>query len=248
MNDRLNNLLFKYRAFNKSSLEILINKKIYLAKSCTFNDPFDSQLLPKDFQQELVDLGYQLEDVQINEYNDYVKDRLDGYGIFSMSESHDNILMWAHYADSHKGFCLGFKNDLNRYFTEYDYPIWKEDVIYDIDHPFQSVIDDLLKKRKYNSRDDFDNYCKLSDALLNAALTVKHKSWNYEKEVRVISEFNGLQNFESQAIQIVILGLKVTEEDEDTIRSLLASNEWKHVKIYKAIRSKAALKIEIVDG
>jgi len=77
MNDKFNNLLFKYRTFNKSSLEILINKKIYLAKSCTFNDPFDSQLLPKDFQQELVDLGVQPEDVNINEHSNYVKDRQD---------------------------------------------------------------------------------------------------------------------------------------------------------------------------
>ncbi len=99
---------------------------------------------------------------------------------------------------------------------------------------------------RHKKADDFENYCNLSEALLNTALTVKN--WDYEKEVRVISESNGLQSFESQAIQIVILGLKVTEEDEDTIRSLLASNEWKHVKIYKAIRGKAALKIEIVDG
>ncbi len=48
--------------------------------------------------------------------------------------------------------------------------------------------------------------------------------------------------------ELVDLGLKITEEDEKTIRSLLASNEWKHVEIFKAIRSKAALKIEIVDG
>ncbi|EPJ44297.1 MAG: hypothetical protein OFPII_35920 [Osedax symbiont Rs1] len=32
----------------------------------------------------------------------------DMYGILSMTERIDNLLMWSHYADSHTGFVIGF--------------------------------------------------------------------------------------------------------------------------------------------
>ncbi|HGY1053520.1 TPA: DUF2971 domain-containing protein, partial [Aeromonas salmonicida subsp. pectinolytica] len=33
----------------------------------------------------------------------------------SLSRNNTNILMWSHYADSHKGFCIGFSRQ-NNYF------------------------------------------------------------------------------------------------------------------------------------
>lgn len=39
---------------------------------------------------------------------------LDSRGVCCFSETSDDILMWSHYADNHKGFCLGFKTACNR--------------------------------------------------------------------------------------------------------------------------------------
>ncbi|MBV9575704.1 MAG: DUF2971 domain-containing protein [Gammaproteobacteria bacterium] len=41
-------------------------------------------------------------------YNEYVHNQL---GILSLSSCNDSILMWSHYADFHKGFCIGFKTN-----------------------------------------------------------------------------------------------------------------------------------------
>jgi hypothetical protein len=45
-----------------------------------------------------------------------VRKRQMNYGVFTLSESNSNILMWSHYADNHMGFCIEFsrtsENDL----------------------------------------------------------------------------------------------------------------------------------------
>src|SRR6185369_14631106 len=40
---------------------------------------------------------------------DGLDDQLNGVGIFSMSRLPDQPLMWAHYANDHKGICIGFE-------------------------------------------------------------------------------------------------------------------------------------------
>jgi hypothetical protein len=37
-----------------------------------------------------------------------IKDRSEIGGIFSLSESNRISLMWSHYANSHRGFCIGY--------------------------------------------------------------------------------------------------------------------------------------------
>lgn len=42
-------------------------------------------------------------------FNDYGKEVVyKQFGIYSLTSKSDNLLMWSHYADSHKGFCVGF--------------------------------------------------------------------------------------------------------------------------------------------
>ena len=39
---------------------------------------------------------------------------INNFGAFSMSQLKDNILMWSHYANQHKGFCIEFvRNNSN---------------------------------------------------------------------------------------------------------------------------------------
>jgi len=45
-------------------------------------------------------------------YKDYLKSINEEFGIFSLSKSKNNLLMWSHYADSHKGYCIGFDHEM----------------------------------------------------------------------------------------------------------------------------------------
>ncbi len=227
---------------------MFLNKQLYFPVSKQFNDPFDAQLLPSSFIKELKTLGYQPSGDEFDMQESYVKDRLLNYGIYSLSRKGDDILMWSHYAKSHTGICVGFKENITHHFREYDYPIWVYDVVYETEHPFKKILEDLNTKARFNSVDLFANHCSLGFALLETALTVKHESWHYEKEVRVVAEINGFQSFHPSAVDCVILGLNTSKSDELTLRSVLSTPEWLHVKVKRAVRSEAALSLKIVDA
>jgi hypothetical protein len=219
---------------------------LYFSLSSDFNDPFDAKLLPRDFVAEMKEMGLCDGPDFISEHNIYVKDRINGCGIFSMSRKCDDILMWSHYADSHKGMCIGFNYEITQYIDNYS-PMWKVLVRYYGNHPFMNIYEDMRKGRSFNSPDDFMNFVGLGNALLDAALSVKHESWKYEDEVRIVSEDNGLHEFNPEAIDHVIFGINTPQSDQETIKNILKSSTWQHVRIFHAQRSKAALSLDIVD-
>ena len=85
------------------------------------------------------------------------------YSGLCFSRSWNNILMWSHYAEKHKGICLGF-----------DVP---DQLTRDIRY-----IGDLLVTGDPSSLSP-DEKLRISELLL----WVKYKGWCYEEEVRVIS-------------------------------------------------------------
>lgn len=241
----MNNFLYKYKAIDKYSLEILINRELYFPTTNQFNDPFDGQLLPSDFISELKELGYAGPVEEISRHDNFVKDRINGYGVLSLSRVCNDILMWSHYANAHKGMCLGFKPDLWRYFDNYDWPIDHKTVRYSQDHPFKEIHSDLILQKRFNSNDGFLNLCEMSSALEDAAFTVKHSSWSYENEERIISHCAGPHSFRPEALDHIVLGMNISKTDEATIKSLLDSSRWRHVRIFKATRGRAALSVDV---
>jgi hypothetical protein len=119
----LNKLLYKYRAANKFFFDILINNQLYFSTTSDFNDPFDGQLKPNEFALELKNLGCKEDLSQFSRHSQYVEDSINRSAVLSLSTTSDNILMWSHYANSHKGVCLGFNNNLTNSFVD-----WDEDV------------------------------------------------------------------------------------------------------------------------
>lgn len=81
--------LYKYKSLQDLYyfIDILLNKRLYAAKYLELNDPLE---------------GY------IGSYcgNDGVYDQRANTRICSLATDYKNILMWSHYADSHKGCCI----------------------------------------------------------------------------------------------------------------------------------------------
>lgn len=102
-------------------------------------------------------------------------------GIVSLSETHRNILLWAHYANHHKGVCIGY----NPNFLS-SLPPPKE---------YDSIVDKIIPiKIKYDSSrfDEFEvnhelDINELAKELTLASLTRKSDDWIYEKEHRCIT-------------------------------------------------------------
>ena len=121
----------------------------------------------------------------------------------SLCTDHTNPLMWAHYADSHKGFCV-----------EYDYSnIGPESLL-----PLPVVYAKHIVKMpwKYCMFPEGTKKPEFSSRLIQAVLT-KHDVWKYENEWRILLPPNVEQNHKMPKISCVYLGAFCSKENEQTI-------------------------------
>jgi hypothetical protein len=90
---------------------------------------------------------------------------VEQYGVLCFSRSWDNILMWSHYGDRHKGICLGF------------------DVADELTRPVEYVADVLvLGNLMVQKRSEFSEDQGIT--ILDRMFGFKYDGWSYEQEVR----------------------------------------------------------------
>lgn len=120
-------MLFKYSRCSEYAIENLANSQVYCRHFSEFNDPFEFWSLmeegvptPKDvirLQRAMHAWGFDAEysDPLVQQYFDEVKDyqanfsyAFRGVRISCFSREVRNLLMWSHYADGLRGFCVEF--------------------------------------------------------------------------------------------------------------------------------------------
>lgn len=160
-------------------------------------------------------------------YENYLKELNDKYQstVYAacFSETNDNILMWSHYAQFHKGICI-----------EYDFS--------NIDYRSRSLL--TLSPIKYsNELFDMNKYPKRSpvDKIQLATLS-KYDSWKYEKEWRLISFLKEEQIFILDKPTAVILGTKISAKDRVWISDLCAERD---IPIKQAVLDRTQYKLHI---
>ncbi|MGZ5054895.1 MAG: DUF2971 domain-containing protein [Methylobacter sp.] len=187
-------MLYKY--LHPDRVDVLKNLKIRFTQPKALNDPFESMPLiylpsadqiisdfEKDCQIEkkipelaaLYESSVQKlkEKASSHSAGISIMDKINKeLGILSLSKTKNNLLMWSHYADSHKGFVIGF------------------DETHDFFHPKngQNPINNL-RDVNYVSLRSVAQWETNEEAYLSIFFE-KPKDWDYEKEVRVIRHFN----------------------------------------------------------
>lgn len=187
--------LYKYYSSNFDFKSYLNDPSIRLSQLHSLNDPFEG-MLPDALMDRLVPLlqkEWHPNNPTSETHKEYTKNRLrnfiDEFGIASVSETHRNLLMWAHYASEHKGYCIGYSQDMlarkNTLYKEIMYgdnAFELKKINYD-SIPFDSeIIDEIISQ-------DFNDH-KFIDILWERALTTKSDAWSYEKEYRYISNLS----------------------------------------------------------
>jgi hypothetical protein len=174
--------LYKFQPFEENRISTVLNNKLWFTVPKDMNDPFDSRGVCWNYQEiEDVLKSHLLEEKirQYNSINDIVNGSIssmrDNIRITCFSEELYSMPMWAHYANNHTGFCIEYN------FTSLDYdnalaknlfPVGYETKRYNITNLFKMAL-----SGKYDMR------IKLLFFLMN----LKHSSWSYEKEWRIIS-------------------------------------------------------------
>lgn len=157
--------------------------------------------------------------------------------MLSVSQEARSTVMWAHYADKHKGAVIGI--DFDRILPKS--AIKMNRVTYSEQRPKMNVLDDSEREEKYRER-----------------LVTKSTEWTYEREFRVIfdgaylmgleqqglarlKDFNGKKTWflqlNPESIREIIFGLYTEEGLKLDIRKLIERAELQHVELYQAEES-----------
>lgn len=136
---------------------------------------------------------------QSNDFREVLEKELR---ICSFCSAPNSPIVWSHYADSHKGFCLVFDAD-NNLFGE------ALEVQYQQDYPTIDVTEE-------------DN-----EIILEKTILIKYEDWKYEREYRLSSREPGNQDmlpvqnkklaFPPEYLVGVILGAHIVDQDRQLI-------------------------------
>jgi hypothetical protein len=278
--------LFKFRSTTKYSIEGLINNELYFSSFKEFNDPFEfsnpvsdlatfnkngrkklkelfknKELIKKDYQH-LLSLLKEPTKVAINERNktlDRITKSLPNIGVFCLSEINNSILMWSHYANDHKGFCIEFNNlnehlDINQDLIKIKYLDEFEDLnnpdllinFYIIMFCDSKHLNNEEWKKKYMELGNLLNKHEESE-LAKTVMGNKYIDWAYEKEVRLVGKAQGLIRYDPKSIESITFGLRMSKSDKSTIKNLCQTPDKSHIKFKQADKSDSKFTIEIVD-
>lgn len=163
----------------------------------------------------------------------------DSDRILYLSEKNDNLLMWAHYSDNHKGAVIKLKC------LHGDYALSAaQKVIYSYDMP-KLTIEDMTK-------DHFASEPFVIKKIIKEMLLTKSIDWQHESEWRVFllrqnpdAEFD-LRGISAEEIEAVYLGCKMSDENKKAIITII-KEKLQHVKVYNAIKNDSQFKIDFAE-
>jgi hypothetical protein len=120
-------------------------------------------------------------------------------GVVCFSEFFDDILMWGHYADGHRGVCIQFRHDI----------LAKNPALLKVEY-----------RAEYPSLND---YAHTPSSLDKMMITTKADKWAYEQEWRLVFDTTTGKVFRlpDHAVSSVILGCEMPADDEKQIRDWL---------------------------
>jgi hypothetical protein len=229
--------LYKYRSLADENLkgftkDVFINNRLWHCATKDFNDPFearfDFRLTSEEFNahdflfrwksfsnlddDDILALMASVEKHHIDPHYEMLARKFQETiqqktVVLSLCEEYQNILMWSHYADSHRGICIEF--DLNAAF-EY----WRRVLPVQYLHHYPYVLG-----------------TEISVSELSAIYLSKSTQWTYEKEWRFINELKtpGLLEFPEESISGVILGLNISQENTALVKEWIKYRKRKPI-------------------
>ncbi|KZK68674.1 hypothetical protein A1L58_18140 [Shewanella baltica] len=223
--------LYKYREFNEFTLDIIANNRIFFPKPSVFNDPFDCSIKVEnnlDFdeylnliekegirnQKTVAEIESKLNEAKTigkipQSFLDKLEQGLVGIhkdnseiGVVCLSEDCVNILMWAHYANDHKGICIEFERNKDNALGNYDVT---RPITYQKYYPKFTVLD-------FGASED--------GSVLEKIIWSKSIDWEYEREWRIATNKGNVALPIPGKISAIIFGIRASNSSIDIIRRL----------------------------
>ena len=212
--------LFKYRGnFGRDLISLSLNQ-IYAPTYDRLNDPFEGMM---DFSEDYKTLEF-LKSLNGNDNlkvaYDAIVEELKYKGVYSLSRDFKNEILWSLYANGHEGFVIGYNVDK-----------LLEDINFNKEITLANILTvgyETKPKGLLRWRDLPYNGLNLSNAI-----GIKSKNWEYENEVRIIFEQNGITEYNYQAVSRIIFGMRSAESDIVNTMKLLKGRNYRYQRIVK---------------
>jgi hypothetical protein len=233
--------VYKYRSSGENferDLESIRKNCFWASGIDSLNDPCEAFISTKNFQTQLgliIKIFNKKQDSSasdevINALNNVIE-RRKVMGIYSLSQTYNHELLWAHYANSHSGFCIEYDLDLllptNKMDKLYSFPIKYSNKIPQVD------ISDISGKAAL--------------PIIQKLAGTKSKSWSYEEEYRLITDQSGPFQYNHNAITAIYFGLRMEQDKRKRIMGELAGRGISYYQIIQ-IEGTYNFERELIEG
>lgn len=217
--------LFKYRGGEfQRDLKSLEENYFWAPVRKNLNDPCEGLFDQEMIFEELSLIDQLLHGMSSDRKNDSfnnlkasiqtVFDFVDKSGIYSLSQSPLEELLWAHYAASHTGFCIEYDlHELIKY-EENDYTTIN--VNYEAS-PKSVKFEDITQHQ--------------NGIILQKMLGIKSKAWAYEAETRVVTSSSGAHSYDYRAVKAIYFGLRMKENEKQTLMTTLKGRGIRYFQV-----------------
>lgn len=218
-------LVYKYRGGDEIIFErdlISIKNNVFFApKHDLLNDPCETLVCTDKFVTQAKSLSFlfgrnkekEILNLQ-NAVHNLFNVRKKTLGIYSLSKTYVDELLWAHYANSHKGFCIEY--DLDKLLDcDKSFGLYSFDIKYSKEPPQYSIMDINNKGTEY---------------IIKKIAGHKSIRWKYEQEYRIMTDFFGNHPYDFQAVKGIYFGLNMVENQKEILMNTL---EGRGIKFYQ---------------
>jgi hypothetical protein len=226
MNITLPQYLYKYRCVDANALSLLASDQLYLARVESFDDPFEFLDLNATIKAaSTTDPVTAFATLDAERHADKLH---GGMRVCALTEECQNLLMWGHYTDCHRGFCIRFDFREESQLSKMLFPV-----------TYQANLPDLTKPPR-----DAEGIARIN------CLT-KSSEWSYEREWRMIGHVPEATAhtaelfipYIAKSITGIIFGLRTPQPHKLLIRTVLARHP--HIKYFQAYKQHDAFSLAI---
>ena len=146
--------------------------------------------------------------------------------------NYKNKLMWSHYADSHKGFCIEY--DYSNLVVD-DHTVLPLPVIYSDERPLIS-----WKAALNNSPENVEE----AVVQFTKGLLTKDNIWSYENEWRILIKATDVSDIPMPRVSCVYLGASISDENRNAILQIAKE---KHYKVKQMVVDRGAYALHAED-
>lgn len=212
--------LYKYRADIYRDLLTLVNNQIYAPTAQNLNDPAETIVNDSKMYEvfNLIEKSGLPINIAKDNYAKIIAQARTKLGIFSLSKTVFNELLWAYYTNGHKGFCI-----------EYDFEKLQKSLPKEQLHGIFSVQykndtpEFSMNSITYNLVDDTQ--------FIKCLIATKSTAWEREEEIRITLYSSGLLGISPESVTGIYFGLRMPESDKELVKNSLKGRSIKYYQM-----------------